>query len=141
VLNHLNELLSNGKFINNKIMKKLVLIITLTLFATGVYAQLQPAQRRQMDPATFAKERIAEIAKYVSVTKDDSTKLHKVYDDFMKEMASAREDREKFMKLREDMQKKIEGVLGAEKYKTYRTKFEADPENQRKSRPAGGNPR
>jgi len=122
-------------------MKKLVLIITLALFATSVSAQLQPAQRRQMDPATFAKERIAEIVKYVSITKDDSIKLHKVYDDFMKEGTAAREDREKFIKLREDLQKKIEGVLGTEKYKTYRTKFEADPENQRRMRPSGGNPR
>jgi len=122
-------------------MKKLVFIITLALFATGVYAQLQPAQRRQMDPATFAKERIAEIVKYVPITKEDSIKLHKVFDDFLKEGTSARDDREKFTKLRVDLQKKIEGVLGAEKYKTYRTKFEADPENQRRMRPAGGNPR
>jgi len=122
-------------------MKKLFFIFALALFATGVNAQQQPPQRRQMDPATFAKERIAEIAKYVTVTKDDSTKLQKVYDDFLKESTTARGDRDKFMKLHEDLQKKIEGVLGAEKYKTYRTKFQADPENQRRMRPAGGNQR
>jgi hypothetical protein len=122
-------------------MKKLFFIFALVLFATGVNAQQQPPQRRQMDPATFAKERIAEIAKYVTVTKDDSTKLQKVYDDFLKESTTARGDRDKFMKLLEDLQKKIEGVLGAEKYKTYRTKFQADPENQRRMRPAGGNQR
>jgi len=94
-----------------------------------------------MDPATFAKERIAEIAKYVTVTKDDSIKLQKVYDNYLKESATVRNDRDKFMKLREDLQKKIEGVLGAEKYKTYRTKFQADPANQRRMRPTGGNPR
>lgn len=115
-------------------MKKLLFILALVLFSTGAVAQQQQPQRRQMNPETFAKERIAGIAKYVEISKEDSVKLHKVYDDFMKESASAREDREKFMKLREDLQKKIEGVLGVEKYKAYRTKFEADPENQRRMR-------
>ncbi len=122
-------------------MKKLFFLFALVLFATVVTAQQQPPQRPQMNPATFAKERIAEIAKYVTVTKDDSTKLQKVYDNYLKESATAREDRDKFMKLREDLQKKIEGVLGTEKYKTYRTKFEADPANQRRVRPTGGNQR
>lgn len=118
-------------------MKKLIFIFALILFATGANAQMQQAQRRQMDPATYAKERIAEIVKYVSVTKDDSTQLHKVYEEFMKESSLVREDREKFMKLREALQKKVERVLGSEKYKAYRTKFEADPNNQRRTRPAG----
>lgn len=122
-------------------MKKLFFLFALVLFATGINAQQQPPQRRPMDPATFAKERIAEIAKYVTVTKDDSIKLQQVYNNFLKESAAAREDRDKFMKLREDLQKKIEGVLGAEKYKTYRTKFEADPANQRRMRPAGSTQR
>ena len=122
-------------------MKKLLFIFALVLFATGAMAQQQRPQMRPMNPETFAKERIAGIAKYVEISKEDSIKLHKVYDDFMKESASAREDREKFMKLREDLQKKIEGVLGVEKYKTYRTKFEADPENQRRMRPGGSNQR
>ncbi len=121
-------------------MKKLFFLFTLSLFVTIASAQQQQPQRRSMDPATFTKERIAEIAKYVAISKDDSVKLQKVYDNYLKESTAAREDRDKFMKLREDLQKKIEGVLGAEKYKTYRTKFEADPANQRRMRP-GGNPR
>ena len=119
-------------------MKKFILFIALAMFTVGASAQMQPAQRRQMDPATFVKERIADIAKYVNVTKEDSTKLHKVYEDMQKEMASAGQDREKFMKIRETFQPKIEAALGAEKYKTYLEKLEADPNRQRRGgRPAG----
>jgi len=117
-------------------MKKFILTIAVVMFAIGASAQLQPAQRRQVDPATFAKERIADIAKYVTVTKEDSTKLHKVYEDMQKEMASAGQDREKFMKIRETFQPKIEAALGAEKYKAYIKKLEADPNRQRR----GGRP-
>ena len=45
-------------------MKKLLFILALVLFATGAVAQQQQPQRRQMNPETFAKERIAGIAKY-----------------------------------------------------------------------------
>ncbi len=118
-------------------MKKFILTIAVVMFAIGASAQLQPAQRRNVDPATFAKERIADIAKYVTVTKEDSTKLHKLYEDMQKEMAAA-DSREKYMKIRETFQPKIEAALGAEKYKTYLEKLQADPNRQRRGeRPAG----
>ncbi|MEN6618793.1 MAG: hypothetical protein ABFC28_04760 [Rikenellaceae bacterium] len=109
-------------------MKKIILFIAVALFAVGANAQQH--QMGPREPVAFAKEKIANIAKYVEVTKEDSTKLQTLFVDYQKEATSA--EGAKRMEIVRGLQGKIEVILGAEKYKIYREKAAADPANQRR---------
>jgi len=103
-------------------MKKRLLFIALLLFTIVAGAQMQPAKSTKT-PDEFAKQKIANICRYIDVTKEDSTKLHKVYLDYQKEGQAAINDKEKLGKIVKGLQGKIEEVLGKEKYKIYREKY------------------
>ncbi len=109
-------------------MKKIVLVIAVALFAISANAQ----QSGSKEPVAFAKEKIATIAKYVSVSKDDSTKLQKIFMDYQAEALASIDDREKLGTIVRGLSGKIETVLGTEKYKSYKEKYAADPANQKK---------
>lgn len=112
-------------------MKKLLLLVAAAFIVLSADAQQQRTIGSR-EPVAFAKEKIANIAKYVEVTKDDSTKLQKIFVDYQAEATAALNDREKRTAIVKGLQGKIEAVLGAEKYKTYKEKYELDPANQRK---------
>lgn len=109
-------------------MKKIILVIAVAIFAISANAQ----QTGTKEPVAFAKEKIANIAKYVEVSKDDSTKLQKIFVDYQAEALASIDDREKLGTIVRGLSGKIEAVLGADKYKTYKDKFAADPANQKK---------
>lgn len=111
-------------------MKKIILFIAVALFAVGANAQHQ-RQVGPREPVAFAKEKIANMAKYVEITKEDSTKLQKIFVDYQKEATEVVSDRAKLMEIMKGLQVKLETVLGPEKYKIYREKAAADPANQR----------
>ncbi len=111
-------------------MKKIILFVAVALFAVGANAQHQ-RQGGPREPVAFAKEKIAKMATYVEITKEDSTKLQKIYVDYQKEATEVVSDRTKLMEKMKELQVKIETVLGPEKYKAYREKSAADPANQR----------
>jgi len=113
-------------------MKKTLLIITIALFST--FASAQQRQMGFKEPVSFAKEKIERIAKYVEVSKDDSTKLQKIFIDYQTTAKTVLNDREKLGALMKDLQVKIESVMGSEKYKIYREKSKNDPANQRPMR-------
>ncbi len=110
-------------------MKKIILSIAIALSALSASAQHQ--QMGPKEPVSFAKEKIAKIAKYVEVTKDDSTKLQQIFVDYQKEAQASINDKEKLGSIIKGLQGKIESVLGTEKYKIYREKAQNDPANQR----------
>lgn len=111
-------------------MKKIILLAAVSLVAISAIAQ-QHQRVGSREPVKFAKEKIVNIAKYVEVTKDDSTKLQKVFMDYQKEATDALNDASKRKEIVKGLQGKIKAVLGAEKYKIYREKAEADPANKR----------
>ncbi|MFA6334838.1 MAG: hypothetical protein WCX48_04680 [Bacteroidales bacterium] len=111
-------------------MKKVFLLVAIALFAMSANAQQHRMGSRE--PVAFAKEKIANIAKYVEVTKEDSTKLQTLFVDYQKEATAAMDDNAKRAEIVKGLQGKIEAILGAEKYKTYREKYAADPGNQRR---------
>jgi Skp family chaperone for outer membrane proteins len=114
---------------NNYPMKKIILFIAVALFAVGANAQHQ-RQVGPREPVAFAKEKIANMAKYVEITKEDSTKLQKIFVDYQKE-ATASQDKVKRSEIVKALQGKLEAAMGTEKYKIYREKSAADPANQR----------
>lgn len=111
-------------------MKKLFLLSFIAFLAISMSGQ-QHQRVGSREPVEFAKEKIANIAKYIQVTKEDSTKLQKVFMDYQKEATAAMADREKRAQIVKGLQGKIKAVIGEEKYKIYREKLEADPANQR----------
>ncbi len=110
-------------------MRKIILFIAVVLFAVGANAQEHKGGSRE--PVAFAKEKIAKMAKYVEITKEDSTKLQKIYVDYQKEATEAISDKAKLMEIMKGLQVKLETVLGPEKYKAYKEKSAADPANKR----------
>ncbi|MDD2358689.1 MAG: hypothetical protein PHX13_12335 [Thiovulaceae bacterium] len=109
-------------------MKKIILVIAVALFSLGANAQ----QTGTREPVAFAKDKIANIAKYVEVSKDDSTKLQTIFVEYQKEALASINDREKLGAIVRGLSGKIEAVLGVEKYKTYKEKYEQDPANAKK---------
>jgi len=108
-------------------MKKIVLFIAVALFAVGANAQQR--QVGPKEPVAFAKEKIANMAKYVEITKEDSTKLQKIFVDYQKE-ATESKDKVKRSEIVKALQGKLEAAMGTEKYKIYKEKYAADPANQ-----------
>jgi hypothetical protein len=106
-------------------MKRLFLVITAAVLAVNLSAQGR-------EPVSFAKEKIATIAKYVQISKDDSTKLQKIFMDYQSEAKSVLDDREKLSAVVKGLSGKIEAVIGVEKYKIYKEKYQADPANQKR---------
>lgn len=106
-------------------MKRIILLVAATFFAAGLSAQ------GGREPVAFAKEKIANMAKYVSISSDDSTKLQKIFMDYQSEARAVINDRPKLAEVVKALPGKIEAVIGAEKYKIYKEKAAADPANQR----------
>lgn len=109
-------------------MKRVIIIAVIAMFSFSVSAQ----QGGTKEPVAFAKEKIANIAKYVEISKDDSTKLQKIFVDYQAEALASLDDREKLGTIVRGLTPKIESVLGIEKYKSYKEKFALDPANQKK---------
>ena len=102
-----------------------VLLFSTVLFTNWASAQQQTGKSSKTSDE-FAKEKIANICRYIDVTKDDSTKLHKVYVDYQKEAQASIADKEKLRTIVKGLRGKIEDVIGKEKYKVYKEKSLAD---------------
>ena len=111
-------------------MKKLIAIMLgfVCLFAVTATAQ------NGKNPEAFAKEKVAFMTKYIQITPEESSKLIVVYMDYQKEANAVIDDREKLKAVIQDLPKKITAVIGEERYKTYREKAAADPENAKKNK-------
>ena len=96
------------------------------LFAVTATAQ------KGKNPEAFAKEKVAFMTKYIQITPEESSKLIVVYMDYQKEANAVIDDREKLKAVIQDLPKKITAVIGEERYKTYRKKAAAVPENAKK---------
>lgn len=112
------------------LITKGLFIAAVLLFSTALFTNWASAQQQSgkasMTSDEFAKEKIANICRYVDVNKEDSTKLHKVFVDYQKEAQASIADKEKLGTIVKGLRGKIEDVIGKEKYKVYKEKSLAD---------------
>ena len=113
-------------------VKIMILAMAMAVMCTASYAQGQGGGQRGGQPMTaeqqaeFMKRRIDAMDQAVKLTADEKKKAEEVFTEYNKktqELRTAGGDqaamREKMTAAREDQNKKLEALLGAERYKKY----------------------
>ena len=129
-------------------VKIMILAMAMAVMCTASYAQGQQGGQRGGQPMTaeqqaeFMKQRIDAMDQAVKLTADEKKKVEEIFTEYNKkqqELRNAGGDqaamRQKMTEAREAQNKKLEALLGAERYKKY---TESQPQRGQGGQRQGG---